>query len=635
MKNIVIILLALMFLQLCIGTFNAQATFYYNDESGATLVQDTGAVAYNLTAIAQSDSNGYGPTYFIQGLTDTGYLYQEGLTYQATNSKFLFVYSVFNPSGYRIINSSFSGVDIGKVNPNDKILLDILFGNGNNNIYLYIRDYNTGANYVLNYSSGGATKFVGNPNSISNQNHFFTGLVTNWYHLSKNQPSQTVMYSPVYDTHSSARLWMFSLEDILLGPSSGTGKILANFTSPLVSYSSQSAFQLNNLGVSYYRGVFSTGPVHLVPLSISRSQLLNMTVDSNGPCNINASVSINGGKSPYTYLLYIDNSSLVTSKTNNPNSTMTLNCGGIFAGQHNYYIKIIDSNGNITTTPKSSLKVNPAIQILSSLAITQNSFFFNNDTEKVSASVIGGTPPYKYNWYTNNELVLNLNGPNQSIHLNNGQNRVNLLLQDGAGANLSGITIDVSTNYNYPHILLVILIILIILALLILRWYLYNRDEYYHVDKNNFEKIDEDGSSSKLMDEKTFEAGEVDPERKTDSESEEYTNDSTEEQKVEDADKASEAEIQTSKSEAIEEDEAMGIETEEKLSESDKTELSSDKNAGEDLDSSEANLTENQIDAPDDGDEPISSNAETLMPKKKRSNKKFTTRTSKKNKPTE
>lgn len=77
----------------------------YDEQIGATFTQDLDSLAYNVTAVAQADANGYGPAYLLNGLSTTDYWYQVGVSYHWPSSDggydptFGFSYQVFGPSG--------------------------------------------------------------------------------------------------------------------------------------------------------------------------------------------------------------------------------------------------------------------------------------------------------------------------------------------------------------------------------------------------------------------------------------------------------------------------------------------------------------------------------------------------------
>ena len=52
----------------------------YDEQIGITFAQSFNSIAYNVTALAQSDTDGYGPAYLLNGLSDGGYWYQIGIS---------------------------------------------------------------------------------------------------------------------------------------------------------------------------------------------------------------------------------------------------------------------------------------------------------------------------------------------------------------------------------------------------------------------------------------------------------------------------------------------------------------------------------------------------------------------------
>ena len=108
----------------------------YDEQLGTTFTQDFTSLAYTITAVAQSGSDGYGPAYLVNGLGSTGYWYQVGLAYNwdpTTASGFHLAYSVFNPSGNLVfpISNGAGITTFSPVNPGDTVLLSLSFSNGN------------------------------------------------------------------------------------------------------------------------------------------------------------------------------------------------------------------------------------------------------------------------------------------------------------------------------------------------------------------------------------------------------------------------------------------------------------------------------------------------------------------------
>ncbi|MEM4093255.1 MAG: hypothetical protein QW837_09485, partial [Conexivisphaerales archaeon] len=53
----------------------------WDEQLGESFTQSFTSMAFNVTAIAQESSYGYGPAYLLNGLSNTGYWYQVGLSY--------------------------------------------------------------------------------------------------------------------------------------------------------------------------------------------------------------------------------------------------------------------------------------------------------------------------------------------------------------------------------------------------------------------------------------------------------------------------------------------------------------------------------------------------------------------------
>ena len=185
----------------------------YDEQLGITFTQNFASLAYNVTTTSQADSEGYGPAYLLNGLSNDNYWYQVGISYNWPNANggyaqgFNFNYEVFNPAGKSVypINSggqkSFSG---GTVNSGDLVLLDIYISNGV--VSLSAKDWNTGAVAQAAYADNQTTSFIGL--SSPSNNGFFTGLMTEWYHATPYSGDETqVTYSSGFGL-SSAWMWM-------------------------------------------------------------------------------------------------------------------------------------------------------------------------------------------------------------------------------------------------------------------------------------------------------------------------------------------------------------------------------------------------------------------------------------------
>jgi hypothetical protein len=187
----------------------------YDEQIGLTLTQDFSSLAYNVTAVAQSSSDGVGPAYLLNGLTDQGYWYQVGVSYDwpysdgGYDSGFNVNYEVFDSSGNSIFPANGGGglaSFSGKVHDGDLVALSLRISGGS--VALSARDLATGASAAESYGDEGAFEFVG-LSQAGNGNGFFTGLMTEWYH---SQPYygnvQAVVYTDRSAAKSSAIMWI-------------------------------------------------------------------------------------------------------------------------------------------------------------------------------------------------------------------------------------------------------------------------------------------------------------------------------------------------------------------------------------------------------------------------------------------
>jgi len=164
--------------------------------------------------VAQSDAQGFGPGYILNGLTNVGYWYQVGVAFDWPYQKggydagFSFLYEAFNSSGTSVFPSGGGGgLDnfSGNVNNGDVVLLQLSFSNGQ--VSYRAHDWDTGADANQSFPAFGST-FVG-LGSSSGENGFFSGLMTEWYHVNPYYGSEAeVTYSNSTTRLSSATLWV-------------------------------------------------------------------------------------------------------------------------------------------------------------------------------------------------------------------------------------------------------------------------------------------------------------------------------------------------------------------------------------------------------------------------------------------
>jgi hypothetical protein len=253
----------------------------YDEQLGMTFTQGFYSMAYNVTAIEQTDpSSGTGPAYLLNGLSDQGYWYQVGLTWNwnpgyTPGTGFNFLYEVFDSTGASIFPTS-GGAGLlnftGQVNRGDPVLLNLYFST-TYGVVMLAQDQNTGAYASETYSAEGATSFVGSPSSTENSNGFFTGLMTEWYHPNAYYGNeQEVTYSSSFAL-SSAWMWIDEFECPDTSCTTTTTLFIASTSSP-VSFTNPAQLQeFSSNGATEYGDAyeFITGPSSQVTLTLSYS----------------------------------------------------------------------------------------------------------------------------------------------------------------------------------------------------------------------------------------------------------------------------------------------------------------------------------------------------------------------------
>ncbi|MGA2665740.1 MAG: hypothetical protein ABSF83_12445 [Nitrososphaerales archaeon] len=188
----------------------------YDEQIGTTFTQSFTSMEYNVTAVEQTDASlGTGPGYLLNGLANTGYWYQVGLSWNwspgdRVGTGFDMNYEVFDPSQNSVFPADGGGglqAFSGTVNPGDLVTLNLYFGSGQ--VVMLAKDTSTGASASVTYGAFGGTYFAGSTGSPANSNGFFTGLMDEWYHGQPfYQNGRQVVFSNPGSAVSSAWMWM-------------------------------------------------------------------------------------------------------------------------------------------------------------------------------------------------------------------------------------------------------------------------------------------------------------------------------------------------------------------------------------------------------------------------------------------
>ena len=187
----------------------------YDEQVGVTFTQDFSALVFNVSAVAFTDS-GIGPAYLVNGLTDRGYWYQVGLSYNwpmangAVNPGFSMNYEVFN-SNQASIDPPGGGGGIqpfnGPLYAGDSVQLSLNFSSGF--VIMQAIDWQTGSIASQSFTAFVSKNvFVGLRSSLA-QLGFFSGLMTEQYHNNRyTGAGSPVTYSVNGSRISSAWMWM-------------------------------------------------------------------------------------------------------------------------------------------------------------------------------------------------------------------------------------------------------------------------------------------------------------------------------------------------------------------------------------------------------------------------------------------
>jgi hypothetical protein len=232
----------------------------YDQQVSLIFAQDFYSLSYNVTAVAQTDSSGYGPAYLLNGLSDVGYWYQVGLAYNwplasgnGYDSGFHFIWEVFAPNG-STSNPVLSRVP-DNVNPGDVLRLSLSFSSSTDTVLMYASDYNTGAFSSHSYAANGGSIFTGSSSTSGTRTP--TSLMTEWYHPS---PSETSMKQVRYSESDFqvSKAWICIGEYVPPNPNS---LVYAQCTgSPLTLTSQLQQFSYHGLNTYASQYEFQTGP---------------------------------------------------------------------------------------------------------------------------------------------------------------------------------------------------------------------------------------------------------------------------------------------------------------------------------------------------------------------------------------
>lgn len=299
----------------------------YDEQIGETFTQSFTSLEYNVTAVVQTDATlDTGPGYLLNGLSNSGYWYQVGVSWnwspgQSPGTGFGMNYEVFDTSQNSIFpQDGGGGVDAftGTVNQGDTVLLNLYFTNSSQ-VMMAAQDLNTGAYASETYSAvGGGTYFVGLTNAVSNSNGYFTGLMTEWYHGDPFYANgKEVIYSNTVFALSSAWMWMDEFN-----VNSNTGVFSASSPSPLNFTGNPTHLQEYS-----YNGTTTYGDAY----EFITGNLTGTTTSTT--VRLTLSYSVQGGGTGYAppVVTYVSNGAQLTATLNSSAVTYHVDVGSIWS----------------------------------------------------------------------------------------------------------------------------------------------------------------------------------------------------------------------------------------------------------------------------------------------------------------
>ena len=333
----------------------------YVEQLGETFQQDSAYLSVNVTAIPQNDTDGYGPAYLLNGLTDQGWWYQVGLSYDWPHSGggsyggFFFNYEVFSATDQSVFpspNSTSLSYFLGAVYAGDSVQLSLSFASGNVSMGAY--DWQTHAVANASYSAEGSTSFVG-MSQPSNQLGFFTGLMTEWYHASPyHGGEQQVTYS-LQAPMGSAVLWVDEYDNL-----GGRTTLFSDSDSVTLSPLSLQNFTYQNASVASTSSSFTTGTIALsllgLDLIVAQESVLPYLPEIPQTYQVNLTlgfqVNLVGGFPPYSYESYFDGKLVGNGTLTGPPApafmyvpNLQLDITSVNPGNHTYYFVFDDAQG--------------------------------------------------------------------------------------------------------------------------------------------------------------------------------------------------------------------------------------------------------------------------------------------------
>jgi hypothetical protein len=213
-KPLIIIILLLFSIQMSLSrvdgiqnikTFDTNSTMLFDEQLSLTFTENSSTLSVNVTAPAQSD--GYGVAYLLNGLSDKGYWYQVGVSWQWFGFQgFAAIFDVWDPNGSTV--SAFQGgAALIGLNSNDFDTFELSIRFLNDSVIMSVVDLNTSSQASLKERTFGANTFIGD--TLSPLYHgYFSGLMTEMYHNKPYYGSEVPAYYTMDFSNQKVWLWM-------------------------------------------------------------------------------------------------------------------------------------------------------------------------------------------------------------------------------------------------------------------------------------------------------------------------------------------------------------------------------------------------------------------------------------------
>ncbi len=396
---------------------NSLASLAYDVQIGETFPCNSTSLSVTVIAVAQTDASGNGPAYLLNGLTNSGWWYQVGISYNWPSTGghangFMMNYEVFNPfkaSVYPLYGGGVQGFK-GQVRPGDNISLSLFMTKGL--VVMKAVDEETGASAVQTYPAKGS-EFVGMSNSTSNTNGFFTGIMTEWYRATLNLSEAPVRYE--FSPMPSAILWI-SVQ--------GAGSLPVELTRCEFFSSTPMLYSEVRLGKAQERAlpwVDVTGSGLNVSLSFHPS------VVDEGVRTLSVELEAVGepAGTPIVYRLYGNSTELASVESvSGASVVIKLN-----ATKRLILYADASSGDAVGGSSPHILFVNPD----PSVSVDGAMLYDAGEVPRINVTVSGGTPPYALSFSLDGRALKNLTVPLDTL----GANILNVSVTDSTGATAS------------------------------------------------------------------------------------------------------------------------------------------------------------------------------------------------------